>query len=57
MINVTCFKCGKKFSFDEEAIKEEHKLHYVVNCPFCRQANKVSPQRKRKSKRGKIRRR
>jgi hypothetical protein len=48
MIHVTCFKCGWRFTLDEEAIAEslaEAKTsparHYVVECPRCRQANKV----------------
>ena len=52
MINVTCFKCGWKFTIDEEAIAEslaeaETPLprHYVVECPRCRKANKVSLKR------------
>ncbi len=48
MINVTCFKCGWKFMLDEEAIAEglaegeTPPRHYVVECPRCRKANKVS---------------
>jgi phage FluMu protein Com len=52
MINVTCFKCGWKFTLDEEAIAESlaeaetsPPRHYVVECPRCRQANKVSLKR------------
>jgi len=52
MINVTCFKCGWKFAVDEEAIAESFAeagtslpRHYVVECPRCRQANKVPLQR------------
>jgi hypothetical protein len=48
MIKVTCFKCGWKFTLDEEAIAESlaeaetpPRRHYVVGCPRCRQANKV----------------
>lgn len=59
MINVTCFKCGWKFTIDEEAIAESFAeagnplpRHYVVECPRCRQANKVPLQRRRR--RGRI---
>ena len=55
MINVTCFKCGWKFTLDEEAIAESQAetetpppRHYVVECPRCRQANKVSLKRRRR---------
>jgi len=55
MINVTCFKCGWKFTIDEEAIAEglaeadtPLPRHYVAECPRCRQANKVSLKRGRR---------
>jgi len=60
MINVTCFKCGWKFTIDEEAIAESladaetpPPRHYVAECPRCRKANKVSLKR---GKRGRGRR-
>ena len=62
MINVTCFKCGWKFMLDEEAIAESlaeaetpPPRHYVVECPRCRKANKVSLKRVRR--RGRVTRR
>ena len=55
MINVTCFKCGWKFTIDEEAIAKSlaeaetpPPRHYVVECPRCRKANKVSLKRGRR---------
>lgn len=57
MINVTCFKCGWKFTIDEEAIAESQAeadtppRHYVVECPRCRQANKVALKRGRRQRR------
>ena len=55
MINVTCFKCSWKFTLDEEAIAENQAeaetpppRHYVVQCPRCRKANKVSLKRHRR---------
>jgi len=55
MINVSCFKCGWKFTIDEEAIAEGRAegetpppRHYVVECPRCRKANKVSLRRRRR---------
>lgn len=66
MIRVTCFKCTHKFSVDEVALlaqqspaegqegDEEPKprlKHLVVECPFCRQANKVPLPRPRRRRR------
>jgi len=55
MINVTCFKCGWKFTIDEEAIaarlaeaETPPPRHYVAECPRCRKANKVSLKRGRR---------
>ncbi len=55
MIDVTCFKCGWKLTLDEKAtaasLAEAEGLlprHYVVECPRCRQANKVSLKRGRR---------
>ena len=62
MIHVTCFKCGWRFTLDEEAIAESvaeaetsPARHYVVECPRCRQANKVAL--KKGSRPGRITRR
>lgn len=57
MINVTCFKCGWRFTVDEEVLAENlaeaeaPPRHYVVECPRCRQANKVPIRRGRRRKR------
>jgi uncharacterized Zn finger protein len=57
MINVTCFKCSWSFTVDEEALAESldegeaPPRHYVVECPRCRQANKVSLKRRRRRRR------
>ena len=54
MIHVTCFKCNWKFTVDEEALAEGMEKavpplrHYVVECPRCRQASKVSLKRGRR---------
>jgi hypothetical protein len=57
MMNVTCFKCGWRFTLDEEAIAESQAeadtpppRHYVVECPRCRQANKVALKRARRQR-------
>ena len=66
MIRVTCFKCTHKFSVDEVALLAEQTAtegqegdedakprpkHLVVECPFCRQANKVALPRPRRRRR------
>ncbi len=57
MINVTCFKCSWSFTVDEEVLAESldegeaPPRHYVVECPRCRQANKVSVKRRRRRRR------
>ncbi len=66
MIRVTCFKCTHKFSVDEVALLAEQSptegqegdekpkprpRHLVVECPFCRQTNKVPLPRPRRRRR------
>jgi len=59
MINVRCFKCGWFFTVDEKALAEqqgeENPRHYVVECPRCRQVNKIPARqvRVRRAGRGK----
>lgn len=55
MIKVRCFKCGHAFQLTEQYIAndlaaqgvEKKPVHYVVECPRCRQAIKVSLKRVR----------
>lgn len=55
MIKVRCFKCGHAFQLTEQYIAndlaaqgvEKKPAHYVIECPQCRQANKVSLKRVR----------
>ena len=55
MVKVRCFKCGHAFQLTEQYIAndlaaqgiERKPVHYVVECPNCRQANKVSLKRVR----------
>ncbi len=49
MVRVTCMRCGRGYSLTndqivravEESRGTKHK-YYMVNCPYCRQAAKVS---------------
>ena len=55
MIKVRCFKCGHAFQLTEQYIAndlaaqgvEKKPAHYLIECPQCRQANKVSLKRVR----------
>jgi Zn ribbon nucleic-acid-binding protein len=55
MVKVRCFKCGHAFQLTEQYIAndlaaqgvEKKPAHYVIECPQCRQANKVSLKRVR----------
>jgi Zn ribbon nucleic-acid-binding protein len=55
MVKVRCFKCGHAFQLTEQYIAndlaaqgvEAKPTHYVIECPQCRQANKVSLKRVR----------
>lgn len=55
MIKVRCFKCGHAFQLTEQYIAndladqgiEAKPAHYAIECPRCRQANKVSLKRVR----------
>ena len=55
MIKIRCFKCGNAFQLTEQYVANElaaqgiegKPQHYVVECPQCRQANKVSLKRVR----------
>lgn len=55
MVKVRCFKCGHAFQLTEQYIAndladqgvEKKPTHYVIECPRCRQANKVSLKRVR----------
>lgn len=55
MIKVRCYKCGHAFQLTEQYIAndlaaqgiEGKPAHYVIECPQCRQANKVSLKRVR----------
>lgn len=55
MIKVRCFKCGHAFQLTEQYIANAlaaegvsgKPAHYVVECPQCRQSNKVSLKRVR----------
>jgi Zn ribbon nucleic-acid-binding protein len=55
MVKVRCFKCGHAFQLTEQYIAndlanqglEAKPPHYVIECPQCRQANKVSLKRVR----------
>jgi phage FluMu protein Com len=55
MVKVRCFKCGHAFQLTEQYIAndlanqsiEGKPAHYVIECPRCRQANKVSLRRVR----------
>jgi phage FluMu protein Com len=55
MVKVRCFKCGHAFQLTEQYIAndladqgvEVKPTHYVIECPRCRQANKVSLKRVR----------
>jgi hypothetical protein len=49
MINVTCFKCRRRFDLDPvfvgaelRKLKIEHPRHYQAICPACHATNKVS---------------
>ena len=49
MVKVRCFKCGNAFQMTEQHIANllaaegitSKPAHYTVECPSCRQANKV----------------
>ena len=48
MSNVKCFRCGKSFALDMDAVaawleehKEERPKHYSAQCHFCRRVIKV----------------
>ena len=48
MSNAKCFRCGKSFALDMDAVaawleehKEERPKHYSAHCHFCRRAIKV----------------
>ena len=48
MSNVKCFRCGKSFALDMDAVaawlaehQEEHPRHYPAQCHFCRRVIKV----------------
>ena len=55
MVKLRCFKCGHAFQLTEQYIAndlaaqgvEKKPAHYVIECPQCRQANKVSLKRVR----------
>jgi uncharacterized Zn finger protein len=55
MIKVRCFKCGNAFQLTEQFVANElaaegisqKPSHYTVECPNCRQVNKVSLKRVR----------
>lgn len=55
MVKVRCFKCGNAFQLTEQYIANAlaaegvsgKPSHYAVECPRCRQANKVSLKRVR----------
>jgi hypothetical protein len=55
MVKVRCFKCGNAFQLTEQHIANvlaaegitRKPAHYTVECPSCRQANKVSLKRVR----------
>ena len=55
MVKVRCFKCGNAFQLTEQHIANllaaegitGKPTHYTVECPRCRQANKVSLKRVR----------
>lgn len=55
MVKVRCFKCGHAFQLTEQYIAndlaaqgvDKKPAHYVIECPQCRQANKVSLKRVR----------
>lgn len=55
MVKVRCFKCGHAFQLTEQYIANDlaaqgfsdKPVHYVAECPRCRQANKVSLKRVR----------
>ena len=55
MIKVRCFKCGNAFQLSEQSVANTlaaegitaKPSHYAVECPRCRQINKVSLKRVR----------
>jgi len=55
MIKVRCFKCGNAFQLTEQYVANalaaegitRKPSHYAVECPRCRQINKVSLKRVR----------
>ncbi len=55
MVKVRCFKCGHAFQLTEQYIAndlaaqgiEKKPAHYVIECPQCRQTNKVPLKRVR----------
>jgi hypothetical protein len=55
MIKVRCFKCGFAFQLNEQYVANAlaaqgiagKAVHYVAECPHCRQANKISLKRVR----------
>ncbi|MES0339094.1 MAG: hypothetical protein ABUK16_04660 [Anaerolineales bacterium] len=51
-----CYRCGKNFhikkeeiTFALEALEESEGNHYVVRCPGCRHANRISIEQLRKA--------
>jgi len=51
-----CYRCGRNFhikkeeiTFALEALEESEGNHYVVRCPGCRHANRISIEQLRKS--------
>jgi hypothetical protein len=64
MIKVRCFKCSNAFQLTEQHIANalaaegisRKPAHYTAECPYCRQANKVSLRRRQHRQKGKAKR-